>query len=121
MKPLLEYLIGTLKLDPNVLRDSTLQRLELIHMEGYLHVGAVMWTTCFRELRALTNGKIARLNPIELNMLHGELWRVGTMLQGPGPLHILQDDHRSWVRPERVAEDAWYENFDADIAGKKVR
>ena len=33
--PLLMRLVKTLRLDPNVLRDSTLQRLELLHMEAY--------------------------------------------------------------------------------------
>jgi hypothetical protein len=96
VKPLLEYLIGTLKLDPNVLRDSTLQRLELIHMEAYLHVAATMWTTSFKELRALTNGSIAKLNPVELNGLYDELWKVGTLLRGPDPLRILEDARRPW-------------------------
>ena len=116
----LEYLVGTLKLDANVLRDSTLQRLELRHMEAYLHVSAIMWETIFVELRALTNGKIIGLTPVELNVLYEQLWVVGTMLRGPNPLTILSQDHRPWERPDRVRGQKWHQTFDGEINMKKV-
>ena len=120
VKPMLEYLVETLKLDANVLRDSTLQRLELIHMEAFMHVSATMWTTCSRELRALTNGTITGLNPVELSEIYEELFKVGTLLQGENPLRILDQDHRPWERPERVRDHTWYETFDEGIDRKKV-
>lgn len=48
---IIEFTIECLELDPNMLRDSVLQRLELLHMEAYIHVNAIMWESCFRELR----------------------------------------------------------------------
>ena len=122
VKPLLECLIGTLKLDPNVLRDSTLQRLELVHMEACLHVSATTWSTCFRELRALANGKLAKLNPVELNELYDELWVVGKLLISPDCLGLdtLEDAHTPWVRPVRVANDPWCTTFDEQTSGTKA-
>ena len=87
--PLLMYLVKTLRLDPNVLRDSTLQRLELLHMEAYLHVSATMWIVCFEELRRLTNSKKVEITPPELNRVYDRLHDVGTLLQGPNALDIL--------------------------------
>jgi hypothetical protein len=116
----LEHLVGTLKLDANVLRDSTLQRLELRHMGAYLHVSAITWETTFVELRALTNGKIIGLTPVELNVLYEQLWVVGTMLRGPNPLTILSQDHRPWERPDRVRGQKWHQTFDGEINMKKV-
>ena len=67
MQPLLSYVIYTLRQDPNILRDSILMRLEIVHFQAYLHVCAVMWRTVYRELRALTNDNGLELNPLELN------------------------------------------------------
>ena len=64
VEPILKYLVKTLCLDPNVLRDTTLQRLELIHMEAYLHVNATMWIVCFEELRRLTNSNKVGIPPL---------------------------------------------------------
>jgi hypothetical protein len=120
VKPMLEYLVETLKLDANVLRDSTLQRLELIHMEAFMHVSAATWTTCFKELRALTNRTITGLTPVELSEIYEELFKVGTLLQGENPLRILEQDHRPWERPERARGHTWHEAFDEGIDAKKV-
>ena len=49
-----EYLVGCLILDANILRDSTLQRMELMHFGAYVHVLAISWVVAFDELRALT-------------------------------------------------------------------
>ena len=87
--PLLMYLVKTLRLDANVLRDSTLQRLELLHMEAYLHVSATTWIVCFEELRRLTNSKKVEIIPPELNRVYDRLCDVGTLLQGPNALDIL--------------------------------
>jgi hypothetical protein len=116
----LECLVGTLKLDANVLRDSSLQRLELRHVEACLHVSAIMWETTFVELRALTNGEIIGLTPVELDVLHEQLWVVGTMLRGPNLLQILSQDHRPWERPDRARGQKWYQAFDDEINMKKV-
>jgi hypothetical protein len=61
--PLLMHLVKILRLDANVLRDSTLQRLELLHMGAYLHASATTWIVCFEELRRLTNSKKVELMP----------------------------------------------------------
>ena len=90
-----------------------------MHMEAYLHVSAAMWSTCFRELRALANGKLAKLNPVELNELYDQLWVVGSLLISPGCLDILEDAHNPWVRPVRLADDPWYTTFDEQIPGTK--
>ena len=47
--PLLEYLVGTLVLDPNVLRDSALQRLELNHLQACVHACAILWVTAYQS------------------------------------------------------------------------
>ncbi len=47
---ILRYTIETLVLDPNVLRDSILARMEIVQFEAYLHVNAIMWRQVFREL-----------------------------------------------------------------------
>ena len=94
----MRYTIQTLVLDPNVLRDSILVRMEIVQFEAYLHVNAIMWRQMFRELRALTNDKSMGLNPLELNDLYEELWNVGTLLQGDGWRAILDDAYRPWPR-----------------------
>ena len=120
-----DFLVSTLVLDPNVLRDSTLQRIELMHFIGnparppspvltppppphlpptpptptaYVHVNAIMWHCGFAKLRALTNGSCVELNPLELNKLYEKLWTVGTTLQGPEPLTVLDPDFRPWPK-----------------------
>ncbi len=54
---ILRYIIETLVLEPNLLRDSILVRMEIVQFEAHLHVNAIMWRQVFRELRALTNDK----------------------------------------------------------------
>ena len=93
-----EYLVQTLVLDANVLRDSTLQRIELMHFVAYVHVNAIMWHCGFAELRALTNGSCVELNPMELNRLYDKLWVVGDILQGEVPLSILDVNYRPWPK-----------------------
>ena len=69
--PIIQYCIESLILDANVLRDSTLQRLELFHFDAYIQVSATMWVVAFEELRWLTNANgINRgtpMNPIEIH------------------------------------------------------
>ncbi len=61
---ILQYTVETLLLDANVLRDSVLVRMELMHFECYIHVNAIMWRLVYRELRALTNERNLNLNPL---------------------------------------------------------
>jgi hypothetical protein len=39
----------------------------MVHMEAFMHVSAATWTTCFNELRALTNQTTTGLTPVELS------------------------------------------------------
>jgi hypothetical protein len=94
----MQYTIETLLLEPNVLRDSILVRLEMVQFEAYLHVNAIMWRQVFRELRALTNDKTIALNPLELNDLYEELWNVGSLLQTDSCLDIFDDNYRPWPK-----------------------
>ena len=57
VQPINLYCIQTLILDPNILRDSTLTRIEQIRFQAYIHTNAILWKICFQELRALTNTK----------------------------------------------------------------
>ncbi len=41
--------------------------------KAYLHVNAIMWRQVFRELRALTNDKTIKVNPLQLNDLYEHL------------------------------------------------
>ena len=86
-------------LGPNVLRDSTLQRLELRHFEAYIHVNSIMWVICFDELRNLTNGNAFKLNPLQLNALYEQMWDMGTLLQGDRSTSVLEPAYRPWRRP----------------------
>ena len=47
---LTRYLVETLVLEPNILRDSTLQRIELMQFEAAVHASAIMWEVEFAEL-----------------------------------------------------------------------
>ena len=58
---ILQYTVETLLLDANVLRDSILVRMELIHFECYIHANAIMWRLVYRELRAVTNDRYLTL------------------------------------------------------------
>ena len=68
VQPINLYTIETLILDPNILRDSVLTRIEQIRFQAYIHVNAIMWKVCFQELRALTNTKKSHLQ----NLLLGQ-------------------------------------------------
>ncbi len=47
----MQYLIEeTLVLEANILRDATLQKMELHHFEAYIHASAIAWTVAFNEL-----------------------------------------------------------------------
>lgn len=115
---LLEYLVDQLILDANILRDSTLQRLELHHFEAFIHVNGAMWATGFEELRFLTNANVVHLNPMECHTLYESLWELGFKVQQPNALDILEDDYRPLPRlrtdDEKVA--SWYERRDAEMA-----
>ena len=83
---LYKYLVEeTLVLDPNVLRDSVSQRLEMRQFQAYVHVNAIMWVIGFDELRFLTNSKKISMNPLEVNFLYENLWELGNVLKGPPP------------------------------------
>ena len=104
---ILQYTVETLLLDPNVLRDSILVRLEMVQFEAYLHVNALMWRLVYRELRALTNDRTMGLNPLEINDLYDHLWNVGVLLKGEDPLDILEDGWRPWPRVREGSEYSW--------------
>jgi hypothetical protein len=70
LEPITKYLVETLQLDPNILRDSTLQRVELRHFQAYVYVMATMWVVAFGELRRLTNSPMVDLNSLELRDLY---------------------------------------------------
>ena len=95
---ILQYTVETLLLDANILRDSILVRMELIHFECYLHVNASMWRLVYRELRALTNDSTLNLNPLEINDLYDYLWDVGSLLECEESLTIYEDGWRPWAR-----------------------
>ncbi len=80
--------MDTLVLDPNVLRDSILVRMEMLHFEAYIHVNAIMWHLVYRELRALTNDSKMGLNPMQLNDIYDHLWNVGVLLKSDEALDI---------------------------------
>jgi hypothetical protein len=59
LEPLLSYSVKTLLDKSNVLRDSVLMQTECLHFEAYVHVCTIMWRVVFKELRGLTNSKVA--------------------------------------------------------------
>jgi hypothetical protein len=95
---ILQYIVETLLLEANVLRDSVLVRLECIHFECYIHVNALLWRLVYRELRAVTNDQALNLNPLEVNDLYDYLWDVGTLLTSTDALDILEDGWSPWPR-----------------------
>ena len=114
------YLSGTLILDANILRDSVLMMLELHHFEAFIHCCATMWVVVFDDLRALTNGTVAPLNPLEINNLYEKLWEIGDLLQSQACMDVLKDDYRPWgrVRPDDMDLCSWE---DAREARKPAR
>ena len=100
---------GCLVLDANILRDSTLQRLELMHFGAYVHVLAINWVAAFDELRALTSASIINLNPIELHGTLNHLWRFAGVIKGNNPLCMLVEGYRPWprLRPSCVECRRW--------------
>ena len=103
---ILQYTVETLLLDANILRDSILVRMELIHFECYMHVNASMWRLVYRELRALTNDSTLNLNPLQINDLYDYLWDVGSLLQCEESLTIYQDGWRPWARVKGGTEES---------------
>lgn len=114
---LIKYTDGTRTLDENVLRDSCLQRLELLHFQAYIHVGAIMWDTAFKELRALTNSTTVELNPLQLNETYDHLWAMGEVLMGDTPFDVLAEGYRPW--PEVEAMRSTYTTWGKDELAKK--
>lgn len=113
------YCIDMLVLEPNILRDSILVRMEMIQYECYVHVNATLWRVVYRELRALTNDNIMALNPMELNDIYDALWNVGTLLQNDADaLSILEDGFRPWPKVKEGTETsrAFYAIHDRDKA-----
>ena len=116
MEPILLYTIETLVLDPNILRDSILTRIEQIRFQAYVHVCAIMWKVAFQELRALTNTKKLNehglnVNPMELNDIYDSLWNVGVELESERCLSILQPGFRPWpkLRQAEASSVTFYE------------
>ena len=120
---LVHYLVRCLVLPPNVLRDSTLQRLELRHFGAFVHVLAIVWTAAFEELCALTNATVVNLNPLEMHDTFDALWGFADILKGGDPLQILHAGYRPWpkVRPECPDVAAWYESNANSIARSNLR
>ena len=119
--PMTEYLVDSIVLGPNILRDSTLQRMECTYFEGYVHVCAIMWTTVFCELRYLMNSKKVFLNPMEVNDLYDHLWKLAEKMQGPEALDLLEDAHQPWprVQPSNTDLSDWYEKRTASMNAQK--
>ena len=112
---ILLYCVDLLLLDPNILRDSILVRMEMLQFEAYVHVNAILWRVVYRELRALTNDSSMGLNPLDLNEIYEHLWNVGTMLQDEvDVLSILEDDFRPWPRVKQGTKESqrFYEVHD---------
>ena len=108
----MQYLIEeTLVLEANILRDATLQKMELHHFEAYIHASAIAWTVAFNELRTVTNitiqehgqgagaTKHAHVNPMEINEMYEGLWGMGTLLQTSNALKVLDNEYKPWNRP----------------------
>lgn len=103
VQPINLYTIETLILDPNILRDSILTRIEQIRFQAYIHVNAIMWKVCFQELRALTNTKKMDtlglgVNPMELSDIYEHVWNHGVLLQTGECLTVLQPEYRPWPK-----------------------
>lgn len=116
----LTYTDKTRQLDANILRDSVLQRLELMHFQAYIHVCGTMWAVAFEELRALTNSSGVELNPIELNEVYDKLWDLGDLIKGDTCLDIFKEDYRPWGK--RAGLEAFYSKREVagGIAEKKL-
>jgi hypothetical protein len=115
VEPVNLYCIETLILDPNILRDSTLTRIEQIRFQAYIHTNAILWKVCFQELRALTNTKQMNdvglgVNPMELSDIYEHVWNLGLTLQSPESLEVLQPSYRPWpkVREAEAGSIAFY-------------
>ena len=124
--PLRDYLVHQLVLDSNVLKDSTLQRLELRQFAAYVHTLAVMWLVVFEELRALTNSTIIKLNPMELPQLCDHLWKFADVLVGPNPLSVMEPNYRPWPKlrgegPDTKEMYAWYANREKMLKPRRVK
>ena len=106
---LTENLVGTIVQDANILKDSTLQRMEMRQCGACVHVLALTWVVCFEELRALTNATLVDLNPNELHCTFDQLHAFALVLMGDDPLSVLAPDYRPWpkVRPGNPAVEAW--------------
>lgn len=119
--PMTEYLVDSIVLGPNILRDSTLQRMECTYFEGYVHVCAIMWTTVFCELRYLMNSKKVFLNPMEVSDPYDHLWKLAEKMQGPEALDLLEDAHQPWprVQPSNTDLSDWYEKRTASKNAQK--
>jgi hypothetical protein len=98
LESLTKYLVDSLVLDPNILRDSTLQRLELFHFQAAVHASAIMWECGFAEMRALTNLKTMDMNPMEGHFMYDRMWEMATLLQGPNALTVLDENYRPWPK-----------------------
>ena len=103
---ILKYTDTTRRLGSNVLRDSVFQRLELLHFQAYIHAGAAMWDICWEELRTLANSSSVELNPLQLNCIYDELWKVGVLLQSEEAFDFLAENYRPWAEVNDLA--GWY-------------
>jgi hypothetical protein len=123
LRPLTGCLTSTLVLDPNILRDLTLQRLELHYFEAGVHASAIMWDVAFSELRSLTNLKTMHMNPFQANKLHDQLWAMADLLKGPHALAVLDDNCRPWdkVRTDNAECRNWCANRDTRKAQRLRR
>ena len=120
LEAIIEYNVECIELGPHTLRDSVLLRLELHHFEAFVHAAAVMWETCFKELRGLTNSTKVDLNPCELHNLYDELWAVALVLKGPDPMSVL--DGRPWakVKPHDPAVQKFYRDLEIGLTDRKL-
>ena len=68
-----------------------------------------MWRQVFRELRALTNDKTIKVNPLQLNELYDHLWNVGELLTTDSCLELFHGDFRPWPKhPIEQGGDKFY-------------
>jgi len=68
-----------------------------------------MWRQVFRELRALTNDKTIKVNPLQLNDLYEHLWNLGQLLTTERCFELLNDDFRPWPKhPSDAGGDNFY-------------
>ena len=122
MGTLHEYLVGCLVHDANILRDSTLQRLGLMHFGAYVHTLAISWVVVFEELRALTNATMTDMDPMELHGTLDHLWRLAGVIKGDGPFAVLAAGYRPWPKLTPSCEECrkWYDRRDDQEAGNKA-